>query len=701
MAIKLYGVDYPDMDTTVRVPEKIITTSIDNSVKVPNLGGNKVNDDKIEITPIEAPYIYKYLEIPNPQTNGKDWDISKPELVGNKVITDLYTPTITKKEKDVRYSGLETTILIPWYSNNRWGITDFNINFKVPIEKLEYQPTIKNYTVNDIVDSFVPNFSDEYKQTISQVRFDLYSKPVTKETENLNGILGKFSNIVNKGLFSIKKKSNDLIDAIANIGEDTQSNRNLYGEIPQGWFSSMGAKVRWEAVDWQQIDPNLAANGIIKLGNKTLRPDLILSKTNTKEYTLSKTPKINRHESSYMSAPTLLYDTDKLSALKLLDKGGYSYYNGEKVIDPASYIFYAGPKKEIYNPKNADNVVKYYESVFTRIRKSPMYQMLLSGADFLDNMFDIAIVLHSRNGNNFSTLSDFLSDLPIKPDSTQNSNIPWMEDYDTQNKKILLGDSIANLTYKTIENGSRDSIFLIRTSSIEIPQMENEIFNIKWLGSENIAKVKSRVNYNRKSNLKITLDEPLYTRLLFNIFSGTNRSVLGSIFYKNQNSDKYYPGNISLNSLYTIDILVKHESLLNTPYLEDMKTQWRVANIKAKEGEPGITNIAELRGGEYPVWWFKDVKFLGEGSELQFSRENTSVTELTFPFLFKYCTKVDRSILHKDTGEGESSILELENLFVSHKGKADDESGDIKIVDRINRLVNHQGFQEWLKPIQE
>jgi hypothetical protein len=595
MAIMLAGVEYPIIDTTVKVPEKLETTPIDGYViKVPIIPGTVIDNGVPGSPKIPGSYIDSTIKIPNPDLDSKTADdhfISG--LATGKIDTKISIPNPELEEKPENFSLLG--------------------------EMKKYLPELKTFTVNSLVDSFVPVLSEDYLKTLSKFRLDVgYKDP----NEDHNNLLGKFENRFNKAIYSITKKAGALNREMT-LDVET-GNHYLYGEIPQGWVNTLShGKVRWEKIDWainspdqnsdagpvrvyQGYDQYLASQGIIKLADRVMRPDLNLETSNAKD-----------------------------------------------IVD-------------IGDAKNSDNAQKYYDKHFSDnykdnpvFKNRSMYYLMSSGSDFINNMFDVAIVFQGLDENdpNFKSFSTVL----------QNS--------------VTDGISINQLT-----NGSNETVLMVRTSSIEIPQIENETFPIKYLGYS-INKVRSKIKYDRKSSLKMLIDEPLYVRLLFNLLSGTSKAA--DFRKKSSNKEievkrrgdydhrpkRFYPGHLTSN--LKIQILVKHEALLNYPYLIEMKNNWRKMGFNT--GNDNMVGFAENTPAEYPVWWFQDVRFLGEADDLTFDRDNTTFTELTYPFVFSRCIKMDRSVKIVD-----------ENIFEKVYGNGD-------TTDKLLDFTGYQSNQEWMK----
>jgi hypothetical protein len=521
---------------------------------------------------------------------------------------------------------------------------------------------IPNYDVNDIVDTYVPDLSD-YKIYLNNLQMG--DEKQEEYTDGLQKLVDKFANTVSKSLYSIVDKARQGANAIdRNAPGDI-----LPGGIPQGYaYTINNGKMRWESIDWTKVDPILASYGIIKV-DPTLRPDLNMDKLGFDKKNAVE-PRIPKGKISIGGQEV---DWGIVRWFTLTNKFGYGEAKSRQVqkgntTETIYYFDYQGDSIHVDwepadsrgaldpHPDNAANVKPYFDSFFTnpKLNNRSAEFLMSSGADFIKNMYDVAFVL-------------------TIPDNDK-------EIMDIVDKGFPLCNDIY---FNHVLNGaaSLNSLLMVRTSSINIPQMENDTFTIKWL-NQNITKVRSKVKYERKAELKMLLDEPLYMRLLINILSGTSRAGKMEIDQKNYG---HMPTHLSPGdyiSPYNLNILVKHEALLHNPYFEELKETWR------KTFKDGLeTGFAGPRPAELPIWWFQDVKFLGEGSDLTFDRDGTGVTELSFPFIFSRCIKYDRNAKFT-SGEVKNPFNEVTN-----------EKGTITVRDtkNLSDITMNQGDQNWMK----
>jgi len=251
-------------------------------------------------------------------------------------------------------------------------------------------------------------------------------------------------------------------------------------------------------------------------------------------------------------------------------------------------------------------------------RSRAVEYLLNSGTDFINNMFDAMLICH-KSEDGFVNFFDEL-----------------------YKSHFLTGGKESDLGF--IGGGN---IFMVRVSTINIPQAESDVFDVKF-GIQTVRKVRSKVKYERKAELRMLLDEPLYFMGVFNMLSNNNRIIFDGI-----SPDRMLPhgfaafssGSIVRESLKNkkvrIDLVVKHQKLMRNLQIENLISNpdiygWRYSRNR------NVIGMAGLRSKELPLWWFEDVKFLGQGDGLNFDRDNPNTVDMGFPFLFKRCIKIDR-----------------------------------------------------------
>jgi len=257
-------------------------------------------------------------------------------------------------------------------------------------------------------------------------------------------------------------------------------------------------------------------------------------------------------------------------------------------------------------------------------RNQAIEYLLNSGTDFIDNMFDVMLIC-SRGSGRDGSFTNFFEEL--------------------YKSKFIGGNLPPFLSY--------GNIFMVRATTIDVPQSESESFDLKF-GIHAIKKVRTKVKYERRADLKVLMDEPLYFMGIFNMISNNNRIVFDGISERNRypkgfatfSTQRIIKENI-LSKNIRIDILIKHQKLMNNPEVENLRNNKGINGWKYDTSlNRTVINHAGLSSAELPLWWFEDVKFLGQGDDLVFNRDNAEKLDLTFPFLFKRCIKIDRQFRH-------------------------------------------------------
>jgi hypothetical protein len=290
-------------------------------------------------------------------------------------------------------------------------------------------------------------------------------------------------------------------------------------------------------------------------------------------------------------------------------------------------------------------------------RSKAIEYMLNSGPDFMKHMFDVMLICSSANDNE---MTNFFSKI--------------------YSEKALFNQSVAEADQDQIFG--RGGIFSLRTASVNVPQMESETFDVKHLFNT-IKKVRTKVKFERKSELKLTMDEPMYFHGLFNMMSNNNMIKFNYLDSDNRKAYNFFAPYSTLRTIaedairkvIRLDLLVVHKRFGADYYSETgtwaQKTKdiWRDDFLKSQplDMETGesttaeyVQNFAGLRNDELPLWWFEDIAFLGQGDDLVFKRDNDSVTQMTFPFIFKRVVKIDRQRRYgpeKQPGSDEQAVF--------------------------------------------
>jgi hypothetical protein len=223
-----------------------------------------------------------------------------------------------------------------------------------------------------------------------------------------------------------------------------------------------------------------------------------------------------------------------------------------------------------------------------------------SGPDFMQNLWDVAIVCSAPTSE----------DVPNQ----------W-EDFFKQiynNKAIFGGDNLPQIMGDAC-------MFMVRTSSISIPQPKSASYDVKFLYNS-VKKIKSQVDFTRKADLTLLIDEPLNFINIFNLVSNNNiitpsidiRPILNVPF----NTNPIFKYDIVKKKIQ-MNLLVKHQCLMNHYHYDEFQYQ---------NGLPY---------DQQPYWCFEDVAFIGNTTPVKFDNTTANTLEATIPFIFKRVYKVD------------------------------------------------------------
>jgi hypothetical protein len=267
----------------------------------------------------------------------------------------------------------------------------------------------------------------------------------------------------------------------------------------------------------------------------------------------------------------------------------------------------------------------------TDLRSRSIEFLLNSGSDFFGHMFDVMLLVSVDDDK--ETFKDFFTKIV--------SDTEILTSDDNDEKQNLIDFIKAD----TIDSGC----FMVRTGSIEVPQMENEVFDMKFLFGS-VKKQRSKVKFERKAELKLLMDEPLILMDFFNLLSNNNQTLFGGLSNENRIPRRF--ATYSTNRIVTenllmkkvrIDLIIKHQKLQNLPAFETLKQAWGMSDGKpAEQADSDVMNFGGLSSPELPLWLFEDVNFLGQGTDLVFDRDSANIAEISYPFLFKRCIKINR-----------------------------------------------------------
>jgi hypothetical protein len=340
-------------------------------------------------------------------------------------------------------------------------------------------------------------------------------------------------------------------------------------------------------------------------------------------------------------------------------------YKGEKLIPPIK-----DDPNMIADGKETKSSEIIIQEKITNLRSRSIEYLLQSGPDFLQHMYDIMLVCSSADSdvNSFESLFSRL-----------NNN----ED---------ISDKIK------IKGAIDSSCFLVRAGAIDVPQIENDSFEMKFLFSS-IKKTRSKTKYDKRAELKILLDEPLIFYTFFNLLTNNNSAIFSKLEAENRypmrfaafSTNRLIQENI-VGKKIRIDLIIKHQKLLNYPEFEILKNSW------VGSSNQDVKNFGGLTSPELPIWWFEDVNFLGQGGDLTFDRDSPSIVEMNYPFLFKRCVKINRLYKGGFGKEGRTGINVSSgpNAFDFHLFEEDtlnNNVGEVKQPD--TDLFANQSDQEW------
>lgn len=248
-------------------------------------------------------------------------------------------------------------------------------------------------------------------------------------------------------------------------------------------------------------------------------------------------------------------------------------------------------------------------------QNGPERRMLLSGADFMKNRFNVDFLFST---NSYSKTLSTAAQLPFS------------------------------------NNG-----FMARLTNISIPQIKAKTFTIKE-GCESIDKIGSKFEMSNKASVSIRMDEFLFCYDLFN-FLGLNSDINDSFKLMKPMT---IVNNLENNKGQRIDILVKH---LNY-FIENATDGDIVSNSESRfQNSVNIDNellaTSTLDSERAMTWYFEDVRFLGWNNGIKFSNSNSDAQILTLDFIFKRLVRLDK-FLKADT-LGKETISEIKDARVN------------------------------------
>jgi len=263
---------------------------------------------------------------------------------------------------------------------------------------------------------------------------------------------------------------------------------------------------------------------------------------------------------------------------------------------------------EVVRMGKSDESPDTFENVYGNKRSVAVEWMMNSGADFLSNMWDVSIMCTRVQGEESVRWDDLFTQM------YENEVV-----FGNKRTHRFLGDAAA---------------FMIRCEEVEVPQPKSEEYSVEFLWST-VKKVRSKVAFSRKSNLKILLDEPMYFMEIFNLLSNNN-NVTDNITVRPLLNTPFTASPLWRDDLRSkkiqINIIVKHALLIRHGVYDELR---------------GNDNpLARRQGGldpdSLPYWVFEDVRFIGSTTDMEFKRDGPSTLVMEVPFTFRRVFKVDR-----------------------------------------------------------
>jgi hypothetical protein len=201
--------------------------------------------------------------------------------------------------------------------------------------------------------------------------------------------------------------------------------------------------------------------------------------------------------------------------------------------------------------------------------------------------------------------------------------------------------------------------------------------------------------------MKMIADEPLIFMTFFNLLTNNNQTIFGGLKADERYPMKFVPYSTNrliqeniINKKMRLDIIIKHQRLLYNESLDKLNQAWN------QSSDNNVSNFAGLTSPELPLWWFEDVNFLGQGSDISFDRDNPNTLEISYPFIFKRCVKVNREFKGGMTngvrttltgGGGENGNLKEFGLFKETALMKDEDT------DFLQNQSNQEWYRNYLK----
>jgi len=270
--------------------------------------------------------------------------------------------------------------------------------------------------------------------------------------------------------------------------------------------------------------------------------------------------------------------------------------------------------------------VEGYAAQFLNRRASAIEMMMNSGADFQQNAFDCYLMCTPK----------FTPEQIKRGEISDNE--PMVDFFDEFYKNnVVFGRDMSQM--KMMGDGAA---FAVRVKSIGVPQPVSDTFEVPFL-FDKVKKVRSKVNFERKAEISLRMDEPLYFATFINLISNNNNlslefglrpSLFTPFTTTNTFVDKLH------NKAIRVDMYVAHVSLMRSAWKERAQSY-----PGGREDTFGAANrvktLSGLEAQELPMWCFEDVNFIGMTSEVVFKRDSADTMDGAFPFVFRRLYKID------------------------------------------------------------
>lgn len=299
---------------------------------------------------------------------------------------------------------------------------------------------------------------------------------------------------------------------------------------------------------------------------------------------------------------------------------------GEEIDSTISNELSSGNNSNIFvNPTLNADVSDQIENVhYDNFAK----QILMTGADFAKNLFDVFLFAIKNNGTT-TTQEDAFNDLAKKSNENQ--------------------DNIPNL-WRTVGIYS----FTTRTTKVEIPQPKAQTFDTVS-GQYVIRKIKSEWEMPKKSSITMRIDGLAYYIDAINLFSQNNDNSRldnqkGIDHLSFMGFNKHLSENLKEGT--RLDLVVRHvnphDEVNYNSYLKNGERAFYRDTV-SRNGMIGMVNTRPDNARSM-FWVFEDVRFLGWNDGLEFGHNSFGGQELTTDFIFKRLIRVDPMYLENYLG---------------------------------------------------